>query len=1293
MYDNSENINAQIIVNSDNKENISYGKIILTPSSNFDAQVTVSNKNDLNAKVSVSVKNKMFGSIQVEEKPARTIKINTIQDSFVRSKYPTLNYGEQKDLIIGSNTEENFRTFLNFNFDNLPSNIIFISAKLKLMSTDNQIANSLIELYEASAPWYEYGITYNSQPSLGNKIGTYSDIENSVLINNVYYNIEEFDLMDVISDWVKGIRCKNGLVIKTQDESNNILKRYFSKESGYAPYLELVYYDLSPVSYGYSRLPSKVSVSNTLNNSISATVTVPKYENGNDLLATVKSRNGSLINAYVGVTRDTINSKVTIPEYSYLPSQVKVSNNQLNEINGIVGITHDGIKATVKVTSYKDLNSTIAVRRTDNNYIPSQVIVSKPFISGLIKVWEKSHLLANVIVKRNDANDINGLVIAKRNENSDLKSKLIVTYFNDLSAKVNIIGQGNNYQNANIVVRQNINKDFNAKLIVTYFNDLLARVKVNGYTDLPSKIIVRNNIEGDFLAKVSVSCSEDLNCCVKVSNALLSGSVSVQNFAENDINAQIKVSPISDLKSTVIVMKYNSILAKVNVMIPFATDFNAIVKTKDPSVINGMVTIRESLNSDINSNIAVTHSWLNGSVTVSNPFIFAKTTVSQPNLNATVLVNLPFIKATVSVSRPDINSSVNVNKGFLNSTVSVFKSFIDSKVLVNRPFIDGKVNIREIANSDLNAIIRATNFTNENNDLTATVNIRPINKMYGKIEIDTPPIINYTNNAVQDTFIRKNVPTLNYGHSNDMYVGEDYNSDIFRSLLKFNVSDFPSSAYILSAKIVLTSFTIDYFSSDLELYEATSTWNEYGVTYNSQPTLGKLLSTVTTDETGEITTQFDITSIINDYLQGKVAKSGFIIKSKDETNGLQKRFYTREGLYPPQIQIEYFDTKVLSLGSSLLNANVVVQNNDKKDLNATITIPRYDYNSDLNCKVNVRNTTYIWAKVNVSKGDIYSKIIVRNNKESDISSIIYVRNYDENQILGQVVINQPDLQSNVIIRRYDENDLNANVIVNRNENCDINATVSVRLYNNSNLLSKVSVSNPYINSIVNVSLSGDLISTVTVSNNIIVDLKSKVLVMYTKDLNSEINVTQVSDLKAKVSIQNGGFNDLYSKIVIPSMKDLSSILNVTQINDLSATITVQNNKISDISSKINVTNVSNINSIVNVTNKKDLSAKICVPADNNLNAIITIMQINDILATVKINSGNIEAKVVVRNNKESDINANIIVLPASNLKARVKITKFKDINAKIIVRQPDVNDMSAIVIIHNKNAIGYVFIM
>ena len=136
-------------------------------------------------------------------------------------------------------------------------------------------------------------------------------------------------------------------------------------------------------------------------------------------------------------------------------------------------------------------------------------------------------------------------------------------------------------------------------------------------------------------------------------------------------------------------------------------------------------------------------------------------------------------------------------------------------------------------------------------------------------------------------FVYELNPTKNYNSGTDryyLYVGDTETTDSYVSFVRFDISDLPDDADIISAEIGLYLASTPK-NTPIKMYKVRQTWGEDLVTWNTQPQykdyskVPGLIDTVTISSTGR--TYWNATDIVRGWYNGSVTNYGVAFESAD----------------------------------------------------------------------------------------------------------------------------------------------------------------------------------------------------------------------------------------------------------------------------------------------------------------------------------------------------------------------------------------------------------------------------
>lgn len=145
----------------------------------------------------------------------------------------------------------------------------------------------------------------------------------------------------------------------------------------------------------------------------------------------------------------------------------------------------------------------------------------------------------------------------------------------------------------------------------------------------------------------------------------------------------------------------------------------------------------------------------------------------------------------------------------------------------------------------------------------------------------------------KDTWLSQDGPTANDGAGSTMDAIKTGGSTFRRILVEFDLSSIPVDAVIVSADLELTA-RISYTGVDVGVYRITAPWLEDQATWNIASTGNPWSSAggdyqsgaVTVVNPGSVTdgslVVFDVTSLVQSWVDGSVSNYGFLLKLTDE---------------------------------------------------------------------------------------------------------------------------------------------------------------------------------------------------------------------------------------------------------------------------------------------------------------------------------------------------------------------------------------------------------------------------
>ena len=169
--------------------------------------------------------------------------------------------------------------------------------------------------------------------------------------------------------------------------------------------------------------------------------------------------------------------------------------------------------------------------------------------------------------------------------------------------------------------------------------------------------------------------------------------------------------------------------------------------------------------------------------------------------------------------------------------------------------------------------------------------------------------------SIADAHVIEGFPISNYGDIDCMRAGYDElvgvsEDKTARSLVFFELSKIPSGAAINSATLRLRLVESQGASvrRTVTTYRVSADWSEIMVTWDSAPAHQEAYGDTHILHGDWDWHEFDVTDLVKAWLDGTYPNYGIMIRGPETTgwDAAWRGFSTREGLYPPQLVVDYY---------------------------------------------------------------------------------------------------------------------------------------------------------------------------------------------------------------------------------------------------------------------------------------------------------------------------------------------------------------------------------------------------
>jgi hypothetical protein len=173
------------------------------------------------------------------------------------------------------------------------------------------------------------------------------------------------------------------------------------------------------------------------------------------------------------------------------------------------------------------------------------------------------------------------------------------------------------------------------------------------------------------------------------------------------------------------------------------------------------------------------------------------------------------------------------------------------------------------------------------------------------------PVVTLTkqNSVTLDTCVYSLTPGNGYPSDSVLQVGVNSSNFILRSLLKFDLGLIPNNVVINSATLNLRQTASPSANKPFSIHAVTQSWDNTA-TWNAQPTFSTTYKVdVTNPPAGLDAYTFDITNIVQAWVDGAITNHGIMLKSANEsTPNTQRVFASFDNgtvAYQPTLTIDY----------------------------------------------------------------------------------------------------------------------------------------------------------------------------------------------------------------------------------------------------------------------------------------------------------------------------------------------------------------------------------------------------
>jgi hypothetical protein len=991
-----------------------------------------------------------------------------------------------------------------------------------------------------------------------------------------------------------------------------------------------------------------------------------------DSSITVRQLSSLDVDTSLVVSIPNIEGKIYVRPYVSLDSIISVRQQYEYTIPSTITISSPNVESAIYVTPYVDFPIKLKVRRAEKELLASSISVSAGDRQGSIYVIPYIDFPMSITVRRTEELDIPTIL---RISIDKLVSSIYVKPYLDI--------------NGTIAVRRSDKNQIDTTLRVSN-PDLPSRIQPIIHSDLESSISIRRSEEDDLDSNIIIPFSKDLPIRFTIVGAsklpssifarspYLSGIIKVPAYGDSEINGKITIRRDADyeLSGSIYIVKISS--------------------------LDSSITVRRSVDEDLSSTITIRRNGkhdLKGKIKV----------FQKKDLDGNIQVRQVGKDYTISkvyvLNRSDIKGRIKVGGWDL----------MYGELLVVLPAYDDlpgsiipRIRWADDMDTTLDVTYRGTY------DMVSELQISPVNKMTGIIDIVPPKETTDVFYAIRDAYVRSGTPRLNYGFAQVVSAGFDAKkNEILRSFLGFDFNGFPTGQTILKAELKI-QYT-EPPNNQLLLDDTDEIWTEYGITWANQPKSKDNIKSEYTLNDGEQTLVFDVTDYLINKYDGHDRILDFVLRVVDEKLADYDTFFSKESgeQVAPRLEITYFPTEIPSFGNANIESFIDVRFRGNKEIKSKILVKKIPASKDLSSSIIIDDRAFVdrTSRIRVNRPDLNLTITARQKLHNDLNSIIAVTDYSVIDVDGTITITKPDLPMTIYVRPYEsltssisvrrtaESDIFSYGIIHRKsmlgtitvkEVEDLDSTISVRRSVDIDTPSVLRISNPAINGTIHPIIHSDLSSTITIGKQVNLDLVSDVAVSR-GSLISSIFVGFRLDIPSSIGIPTNDFDEIKSYIQISSPDVVSSIY-VPGHNDINSRIKVRNESYREIPIKFTISNPDLPSSFkVPYSYDMDSSFSVRVWEEHEMPSVLRISNPQIEVSFEVLERYDIPSEIGVRVWKDWEIDS-ILRVNTPDLLSSIDAKIVDDLDSVIAVRRDELFELDGSLTVSSPDMLGIIFI-
>lgn len=460
------------------------------------SQLEVKHTSPLISSIAVAVSGRMRGTVSVIPPAKIEQLLSSVQDAFVRSKVPRLNYGEEQEMVVGRTADgEEFRSLIQFDLASIPDRQRITKAFLKLYVEGTSLIGNAIGIYEIQDQWTEFGVTWANTPSHNNKIKE-AHIEKSA-----QYTV--IDLTDNVEKWYENKAGYHGILLKAEKEMDDSIARLGTRERGnkFTPVLVVEYYNPEVKSTGYAEARTDIIVQQNKTKEHKSTITIRSTRDQSDFRSHIRILNPDMIESSITIRRDNMYSCCIVKrkETDLFRSELTVRNRRENTIDSLLTVSRNfqAGHITIRKADLYAIPSSVIIIGNDHSELLTSIGVSKPEIMGEISVVFSNSIPSTIAVSVQKNSSLDAYITIRRNETKELPSSIVVWAASSLAGSITVKSA---FFASSIIVPSTGLKEIKTSIRVAekYARDLISHIEIINRSDLFCLITIELDEDGSY---------------------------------------------------------------------------------------------------------------------------------------------------------------------------------------------------------------------------------------------------------------------------------------------------------------------------------------------------------------------------------------------------------------------------------------------------------------------------------------------------------------------------------------------------------------------------------------------------------------------------------------------------------------------------------------------------------------------------------------------------------------------------------------------------------------------------